>query len=154
MGDVASRMFVDLELKLIRYIFDRSKCIEPMIVLVKGDGRTVTPLSFQNDDQKDIVTEGIKVLVKMTDPDIVVYMCEACCVKRTSKDIDELRPSDHPNRIEMVIVRIEFKTGEKYDCSANIIRKEEEVLLSEFEVLPGEYTMGRFVDFYPIGKAN
>ena len=156
MGDVTSRQFVDLELKLVRHIFNDQKCIEPMVVLVKGDTRTLTPVMFQNgdDDSKDIVSEGIKVLVRMFNPDAVVYMCEAWGVKSTKYDLNEVRPSEHPNRIELLMVRIEFKTGEKYDCSANIIRKEKEVLLSDFEIIPGETTMGRFVDFYPIGKVN
>lgn len=155
MGEIDPRKLVDQELKIIRRIFDEQKTVEPMVVLIKDEGRVFTPVSFMNNEHKDIVSEGIKALVGLTDPDVVIYMAEAWCV-RGDKDmrIDGIVPSEHPERTEMIIVRIEFKTGQKYDCIADITREKGIASLTEFTIIPGDCSMGRFVDFYPTGKAN
>jgi hypothetical protein len=126
-----------------------------MIVLIKNDQRTAIPVEFHGDAHKDMMSQGIKDLVKRSEPDIVIYSAEAWAL--TVKEYEEgvtPRPTNHPDRIEVVIARIEFKTGEKYDCQAKILREKGEARLNKFEVLPGGMSMGRFVDFFPIGRTN
>lgn len=148
------REFVDQELILIRQIFDHLKEIYPMAILVKDDNRYQIPVTFQNNAHKDIVSQGIKDLVKKSEPDVVIYIAEAWMLAVTSK-FDRLPiPSQHPDRIEIVAVQIEFKTGEKFGCHAKILRKNGQPRLDKFEVLRDDTSMGRFCDFFPIGRTN
>jgi hypothetical protein len=156
MAEITPREFVDIELKLIEKVFDQTHVLRPMIIIVKDNDRYVIPASFQNDLHKDIVSQGIKDLVKKADPDIVIYSAEAWSAT-LDEYIDGVTPpaSQQPNRVEIIAAQIEFKTGEKYSCQARILRHgDQPPRLDKFEVSTGGMSMGRFVDFFPIGKTN
>jgi hypothetical protein len=150
------RELVELELKLIIRMFEIQKEIYPMVVLVKDDKRYQVPVHYENTAHKDIVSQGIKDLVKKSEPDIVVYIAEAWTKVITSK-LDRLpasiSPSD-PDRIEVVIAQIEFKTGEKFGCQAKILTRDTIRQLDKFEIMDTDRSMGRFVDFFPIKRYN
>jgi hypothetical protein len=149
------REAVDLELKLITQVFDTQKVVHPMVVFVKDNQRTIAMAEFHSDIHKDMMAEGIKQLVKESMPDIVIYTAEAWALRvKEYKEGVTPRPSVHPDRVEVVVARIEFKTGEKYDCEAKIIREKGQARLNKFEIMPGGMSMGRFVDFFPIGRTN
>jgi uracil phosphoribosyltransferase len=127
-----------------------------MVIFVKGDLRTAVPVEFHNDIQKDVMSQGIKELVKKAEPDIVIYTAEAWAAT-----VDEYKegvtppPRLQPNRVEIVFVQIEFKTGEKYSCQAKILREAgKEAQLETFHIISGEMGMGRFTDFFPITRTN
>jgi hypothetical protein len=152
--------FVDHELRLIEATFEQSKQILPMVVLVKEDQRFIIPVQYENDAHKDILSQGIKDLVKKSEPDVVIYMAEAWSIDYKhlrNSVLNKLplpRPSLHPNREEIVIVQIEFKTGEKYGCQAKILRNQQEPRLDKFTTIKADMSMGRFMDFFPISKMN
>jgi hypothetical protein len=148
--------FVNQELGLIRQTFDQLQVLNPMVVFVKDDRRVIIAAEFHNDAHKDMVSEGIKELVKRSEPDIVVYSAEAwAATVKNYKEGVTIRPSYHPDRIEIVVVQIEFKTGEKYDCSAKILREKGKARLDKFDINPdGGMSMGRFVDFFPVTRMN
>jgi GTP cyclohydrolase FolE2 len=155
MVEITPREFVDQELMLIEHVFNQQNVVHPMVVFVKDDQRSAVMAEFRNDLHKEMLSEGIKELVKRSDPDVVIYAAEAwAAFVPDSEYTEETRAFNHPNRVEVIIVRIEFKTGEKYDCSANIIRERGKPRLSKFEVLPGGLSMGRFVDFFPVTRMN
>jgi hypothetical protein len=146
--------FVDTELKLVKQMFDTQKSIVPMVVMVKDDHRAMMQAEFHSDAQKDSVSQGIKDLVKRSEPDVVVYMAEAWMIKMNElpPEIPRLplpRPSSHPNRTEIIIVQIEFKTGEKFGCIADILRNGSDAQLGKFEITGTDMSSGRFVDFFP-----
>jgi hypothetical protein len=144
--------FVTQELGLIEKTFNQLQVLNPIVVFVKDDRRTIIGVEFHSDAHKDMMSEGIKELVKRSEPDIVIYSAEAWMI--VAKGVTP-RPSHHPNRIEIVIARIEFKTGEKYDCSAKILREKGKAWLDKFDINPdGGMSMGRFVDFYPVTRMN
>jgi hypothetical protein len=150
------REFVDIELKLIQRLFSIQKEVYPMVVLVKNDDRYQIPVQFQNAAHKDIVSQGIKDLVKRSEPDVVIYMAEAWVkVIKTKFDriITSITPADL-EKFEIVCVQIEFKSGEKYSAEAKIIREDRKVKLEPFEFMNVDMSMGRFMDFFPIGKTN
>ena len=130
-----------------------------MVTLIEGDRRFPIPLHYRDDEQKEIVSIGIKNLVKERKPDVVIYIAEAWAVIIKDK-IDRLdfipRPTYHPGRVEQVIAQIEFKTGEKFGCYANIIRDGPNPRLEKFITndQSRNMSMGRFCDFYPIGRTN
>jgi hypothetical protein len=155
MAEITPREFVDRELMLMEHVFNEQNVVHPMVVFVKNNQRSGIMVEFRNDLHKEILSESIKELVKRSDPDIVIYAAEAWTVTvPISEYTERTRAFNNPNRIEVVVVRIEFKTGEKYDCEAKIIRERGKPRLSKFEVLPGGMSMGRFVDFYPVTRTN
>jgi len=148
---ITPRDIVDVELDAVRVLFDAQKEIFPMCVFIHGTEHTMMPLMFSNDYEKDLASDVIRRIVKEQKPDGVIYMSEAwALVLKTDKPPKELpRPSKHKDRIEVVIVTIEFKTGEKFSCQARILREQNKVTLSEFDVSEDQTLMGRFTDFFP-----
>jgi hypothetical protein len=155
MAEMTPREFVDQELMLMEHLFNQQNVVHPMVVFVKDGQRSGVMAEFRNDLHKEILSQSIKELVKRSDPDIVIYAAEAWAVNIPISEYTEgIRAFNHPDRIEVIIVHIEFKTGEKYDCQANVIREKGKPRLSKFEVLPGGMSMGKFVDFYPVTRTN
>lgn len=153
MAEVDTLGFVNTELKLIEFVFNKAHVLKPMVILIKDEKRTGLIAEFHSEIHKEMMSQGIKDLVKVLEPDVVIYFAEAWTYRAKSLK-DYVPASQHPNRIEIVSVRIEFKTGEKYDCEAKILRQDGQVHLDKFEILPGGMSMGRFVDFYPITRTN
>jgi hypothetical protein len=154
-NEVTPRAFVDFELQLVNKMFNEQKEIYPLFVIVKGTERFLVPVVFKNEVHKEIVAQGIKDLVKKAEPDVVVYIAEAWVVIVRNK-LDRMPiPNRDPNRIEVVTVIIEFKTGEKFGCEARIVR---EIglppRLENFKVHDNHLGMGRFCDFFPITQVN
>jgi len=148
--------FVDQELSLISAMFAVQRVIEPMAVLIKDDQRFGVNAYYENDAHKEIVSQGIKDLVKRSDPDVVVYMAEAYTkvIKgKPGKIPSRILPSDL-EAIEIVTVQIEFRTGEKYGCDAKIYRDQNIPRLGIFEIHQTDMTFGRFMDFFPIGRVH
>ena len=146
------RKQVEIELQLITTLFLQQKCVYSMAVLVKEDRRTMLLLPFNNEIQKDLASAALKDLVIRADPDIVVYVAEAWSAHVKPEELKNpnyTRPSERPDRIEIIAVQIEFKTGEKYSCHADIVRNGDSVKLKEFEYIADQNSMGKFVDFYP-----
>src|SRR6516225_3586686 len=103
------REVVDQELSIISATFAVQKAIEPMAVLIKDDRRFGVNAYYENDAHKEIVSQGIKDLVKRFDPDIVIYMAEAYTkVIKGKRGVIPARisPSDL-EAIEIVTVQIE-----------------------------------------------
>ncbi len=149
------REFVEQELVLINQLFDVQKEIYPMAVLVKGDDRYQIPVHYSSSAHKDIVSQGIKDLVRRAEPDVVVYVAEAWMkIIRNKSDRLPWNSADDPDKIEIVNVQIEFKTGEKFGCTARINREDGPVHLDKFEINNDDFSMGRFVDFFPIKRTN
>ena len=159
MEKIDPNKFVEQELAVISYMFTQQKEIYPMITLVKDGKRFPIPLHYRDDEQKEIVSIGIKTLVKDKEPDVVIYIAEAwdIIIKNKMDRLDFIpRPTYHPDRVEQVIAQIEFKTGEKYGCYANIIRDGPMPRLEKFIMNDNSrnMSMGRFCDFYPIERTN
>lgn len=136
MTEMTSWEFVERELELTRQMFLRQHVIQPMVmfIFIELNQRMAVVAEFHSQPHKEIISQGIKDLVKRVDPDIVVYSAEG--------QIDE---------VDVVVVRAEFKTGEKYECTAKVLRRGR-LRLDEFEVKSGGVSMGSFADFYPITK--
>lgn len=151
-----AREFVDLELKIVERIFLERKELNPMVVLIKNDERFGIPVHYENAAHKEIVSQGIKDLVKRFEPDVVVYMAEAWA-KFIKNKFDRIPTSILPSdleKYEIVCVQIEFKSGEKFGAEAMIIREGQGVRLGQFRVVDAMWSMGRFVDFFPVTRTN
>lgn len=150
------RELVDQELVLIHALFAAQHEIYPMVILVKEDKRYQVPVAYHNSARKDIVAQGIKDLVKTAEPDVVIYIAEAWTkIIRDKNDRLPLAISiNDPDKTEVVVAQIEFRTGEKFGCEAKIFVKDNIRQLSMFEVTDSGRDMGRFVDFFPIRRYN
>jgi hypothetical protein len=150
------REFVDYELSLIAATFAIQKAIEPIAVLIKDDQRYAVNAYCENEAHKEIVSQGIKDLVKRSEPDVVVFMAEAYTkIIKGRRGVIPARisPSDL-EALEIVSVQIEFKTGEKFGCEAKINRDRGIVRLEKFEIHDASTDFGRFTDFFPIKRVN
>jgi hypothetical protein len=150
------REFVDQELSLITATFAVRKVIDPMAVIIKDDERYMVNAYSENDAHKEIVSQGIKDLVKRSNPDVVVFMAEAYTkVIKGRKGIIPARISPRDlEALEIVTVQIEFRTGEKFGCEAKINRDRGVVRLEKFEIHDASTDFGRFTDFFPIKRFN
>jgi len=151
------RDVVDVELDAVRHMFDVQKEILPMVVFVHDTEHHAMPLSFSTDYEKDVASDAIRRIVRETKPDAVVYMSEAWTImlpKGEGLPKNLPRPSQHKDRVEIVAVMIEFKTGEKFSCMAKILREQDKVTLEKFDVSEDKTMMGRFADFYVPERTN
>jgi hypothetical protein len=150
------REFVDKELQIIGIMFKTQKEIYPMVVLIKDNERFQIPFSYKNAAHKEIVSQGIKDLVKKSEPDVVVFMAEAWS-KIIKDKLDRIplgiSPND-PDKHEILIVQIEFQSGEKFSAEAQIIREGQETHLAPFMYADSSMSMGGFMDFFPIKRVN
>jgi hypothetical protein len=142
--------FVDQELRNINEIFESRQEIWPVVVLVKDDQRFQIPVKWNNAAHKDVIAQGIKDLVKKSEPDVVVYMGEAW-MTRTESVADRMPiPGRKPERFGIVLVQIEFKSGEKFGNYAKIMRNGADAHLNRFKSIKNDLSANRFMDFYPI----
>ena len=148
------REFVENELVVVNHMFNRHKQLYPAVVLIKDDRRYLYPVPLSGNVQKDIVSQGIKDLVRTAKPDVVVYIAEAWMLVLKSVTDRLTTPSESKDRIEIVVAQIEFKSGEKFGCQAKIIREPSKVYLDKFDIIEGDTSMGRFCDFFPIKRTN
>lgn len=145
------RELVEMELQIINLMFEERQEIYPLVIFIKDDQRFGIPAAAENNVHKDIIEQGIKDLVKKSQPDIVIYMAEAwvVIVKNKADRLPILPPRENPDRLEIVLVQIEFKTGEKFSCDAEILRNGDIAKLNKFNIQDGGVSMGRFMDFFP-----
>lgn len=147
---ISPRNFVKQELEVIRRLFGKVGSAPNLFACEKDGERVLFPIgNYRDSREKELMFQTLKMLVKELMPDVVIYMSEAWSVKLTKPSIAVLLPpSKHPNRVEVLIVQIEFKTGEQYSCMAEILR-DGKPRLAEFEVSNCMMYSSRFVDFYP-----
>jgi hypothetical protein len=147
---------IDHAIRIVTKLFNDCKYIDTFCILIKDGREAYIPVKFSNDAQKEIISAGIKELVKISDPDTVVYASEAWArIVPKEEDLTNLiPPREHKDRVEIVMMQIEFRTGEKFGCSADIIRSELDTKLGEFKIYDAKHSMGRFVDFYPIKEKD
>jgi hypothetical protein len=137
------------ELATITRVFNVENEMDTFFVLVNEDFHVSLPVIFTNAVEKDHASIRLRQLTAEAMPDYVIYVSEAwtVCVEEKDKDI---LPSEHPDRVEIILVTIEFKTGEQFLCTANIKRENDSVQLEEFEIKPNPRSnTGRFMNFYP-----
>jgi len=142
------RKFIDDELALVREVWTRQgNTLAAMAVFIVEDKRIICELpAVHNDLTKNIVSIGLKDLVRNVMPDAVIMMTEAWIAPL---DTSELMPKSHPKRREVIHVQIEFKTGEKYSGAAEITREGGKVNLGPWDIVISCELGGRFMDFYP-----
>ena len=138
------------ELYLIRELFNKQMRLLAYLVLIKEEQRFLVPVSFKDDEHKDVVGQGMRDLVREVMPDVVIFTSEVWISKLDMKAYKEGRMIREANdRQEAVQVLFEFKTGERFLKCAHIMRTGELARLARFEDWDYKTLTGRFVDFFP-----
>lgn len=102
----------------------------PMVVGISGNHRYVVPCHWANDTEKYKLVNAIKGKFRGLGVTAIVVMTEAwsLMLKHPALYNDSMRPSEHPDRVEVFILNYTDKNGTK--CMVMpIIREEGEVTL-------------------------
>jgi len=83
-----------------------------------------------NDQGKDALAETLRHITKQLDADLVLMILESWMVKPNEEETDyiqkhgewKVRPSQHPDRIEIVFFTVSKPTGESWSAWAEITR--------------------------------
>jgi hypothetical protein len=147
---ITPQTIVKTELAIIKQVFDEEGKLDTTFVVVQDGAHISIPLILMPSTDRDRVSKTLRDLTAQVMPDFVIYISEAWCAIVSDNKCD-LPPSKHPDRVEIVIVTIEFKTGERFLCTANIKRENNTARLEEFEIKTDLSlgTTGRFMNFYP-----
>ena len=96
-----------------------------------------------NDDEKDMAVEAIRDMFKLHRVQRYVFVVEAWTVTGTSlKVVNEARPSEHPDRREVVRITAEDRDGSVLSGQYYILRPEHgPVTLSPFHEDPADMSM-------------
>jgi len=93
----------------------------------------IVPLKMDmpgSDEGKDAVAEALREIVKKLDANLVLMVLESWMVKPNPEEADymqrtgewKVRPSKHPNRIEIVLFSLTKSNGDSWSCWAEIVR--------------------------------
>jgi hypothetical protein len=121
----------------------------PMWHAVAGNGDNVliaTPWS--NDDEKDAAMGALRMLFAKHQVKRYAFVCEAWVVVAKGNNLDaamaEPRPSEHPDRREVLRIQVEDRSGEQLSGSYFILRPEHgKPTLSPFHIDDYTATTGR-----------
>lgn len=83
-----------------------------------------------SDEGKDAVAEALRQIIKKLDADLVLMVLESWMVKPNEEEAAyiqkhgefKVRPSQHPNRIEIVLFTLTKPNGDSWSCWAEIQR--------------------------------
>jgi len=79
--------------------------LTPVVLVVKGDKTAVIVLEYQSDEEKAAAFARVNFVLRRLKPDAAINIAEAWMVKAdTGKDIETVAPSEHPLRVECIIV--------------------------------------------------
>jgi hypothetical protein len=134
--DMTPRDLVNNLLQYVTQEFYQHKGIQSTFIFIKNANQTEMPVQLGNEIHKNNMDITIKDLVRRSEPDAVVFISEGWTRELVNSPT------------ELVVVHIEFKTGEKFGCTAQITRADK-LLLGQFEVHDAANDMGLFMDFYP-----
>jgi len=89
---------------------------------------------------KELLRMMMEEKIKESKTDLVALITEAWMLelpasKVTKEEITQIRPSEHPNRQEVILVSLMTKT-QQFVYRAQIKRTSTDIKLNEFEVLP------------------
>jgi hypothetical protein len=143
--DMTLREFLDTHIAAIRLTFAAQGTIAPMFFGEDASGQcTVLLAAFENDAEKDAAAARVRVAFRDKNVIRYVFCSEAWALVVPSKTSPIPRPSRHPDRIEVVIVEAEDKSGKNLSAHMPIERKGETVTLGKPEYF-GDVSSGRFV---------
>jgi hypothetical protein len=86
--------------------------VMPMVVIQKGEDTAMIPLPWNSERMKVAVTRAMNDTLKKMQPDIALFSSE-CWMAAMRKDeyAPGVRPSEHPERIEAVMILVQWKGG-------------------------------------------
>lgn len=121
-----------------RQNFERDGELMGFIIWVSkdGDAMKTAPMIYEDDDEREIFVTSVKKMLIEDEAKWVATVSEAWTLVlkgKPPKMVESLpRPSEHPDRIEVVMVQLEYAGGAHY-AQGLIKRDGDEVTLEDFE---------------------
>lgn len=117
-----------------------------------------------NDQGKDVLAEILRDLTRKLDADLVLLVLESWMVKPDPAEAEYMmregcfpvRPSQHPNRIEIVLFALEKPGGQQWSCWVEIQRDANRRPVIPVAPPPLEHLQseGRFGNLFPADAAE
>jgi hypothetical protein len=138
------REFLDTHIAAIGLTFVTQGCIAPMFFGEDAEGQcTILFALFKNDSEKDATAAKVRETFRKKNVIRYVFCSEAWALVVPTPTGQLPRPSQHPDRVEVVIVEAEDKSGQNLTAHMPIKRKGDAVTLGEPEYF-GDVGSGRF----------
>jgi hypothetical protein len=139
------REFLDYHIASARLVFAAQGCIDPMFFGTDAQGACIILCpAFDNDEQKEAAAAEARAIFKAKNIIRYVFCSEAWALTVPTTTDAIPRPSKHPDRIEVVIVEAEDKSGKNLSVHMLIQRKGDTVTLGEPKYF-GDTSSGRFI---------
>ena len=139
----------DLAAKNAARLFQESGEVLPMWHAVMGnDEHTLISTPWRDDTEKDIAMDMLRRFFREAKVKRYVFIVEAWIAHvQTQREVTEgPRPSEHPDRREVLMINAEDRSGESIIGQYFILRPEHgPPTLSPLKVQPYEHTAGRMV---------
>lgn len=140
------REAADAAMEVATKIFEELGSVGPIWLIEKPDGNAVVHTQFTGDDSKDTMVALIKEKFGATATRII-FIAEAW-MRRMQGPFDGIRPSESPNRIEVIHLLAEDRTGGQISMQRIIDRSSGKVKLLPPEVHELDIIGGRFASFF------
>lgn len=115
--------------KIAHALFEHDHEVLPMWHIVKDDGtHALIPTPWASDDEKDRTIDALRDIFKKEHVQRYAFICEAWSVlasdRRQAQDVIDKRPSQHPDRREVLRVTAEERNGKTLSGMYYILRPE------------------------------
>lgn len=142
------REAADAAMKLVSQVFEKEGRLGPVWLITTPNGVNIVQGEFTGSDSKDVIVAAIRDKFGST-ASRIIFACE--CWMKTVKcgQDDGLPPSQSPDRVELIHIIAEDKTGEQLVLTRKIQRNE----AGEPSLLPTDahtynFIAGRMASFF------
>jgi len=137
-------------LRMAKINLKRDGRLQPVVALIKNLGTEpeVTFVGFAGveHETKDLMTLAIRELVELHDADTVILIAEAWMTVSQVEEIGKVRPSQHPDRIEVINIQGVNRDKEKVYFTQAFKHVGKKIVFTEFHD-GSRHVMGlRFLD--------
>lgn len=143
---------IEKQASIVRMIFEKAGEVAPLFRYHGIQGtRVIAPPDFDGDDAKDFVSAVVRNVLRRDRAEWVLHISEAWMLfLPADAEIPDERPSEHPDRVEVVLYQLEDHEAGTVSASQRIIRSERKPYLDALNFDPETIvSMGRFVDLLP-----
>lgn len=147
---------VEFTVNFVKGLFKETGRVSPMAVGITESGeKRVVLAPWRNDEEKVRCIAGVSALFRSQGVKEIVFMTEAWGIKLDKEEVGKpfLRPSENPNRYEMVTI-VYTSATEGIFVTMPITRVGSKASLGEPEVQIGDYKDSLFGDYFKKGESH
>lgn len=102
---------MEYNLECARHLLLRDGKLIPVAFLRHGNEFNIIPMSFRDENEKDVQVAALRELVKKKNADVIFMIVESWYVTYENKEDLDIMPSEHPMRKECVFLVGECEDG-------------------------------------------